>query len=129
MKKIIKTVCYCEYCKKHGLSASAMTVHERKCMSNPDNNRACLDCIYLEETKIPYTVEYQRGVDSFDYKDKESTGFKCLKLDKLIYHVKAELNKLPGKWPETFEDQEPMPKECVHQLRNMEYWEEWGFGW
>lgn len=31
-----KTVYYCDYCKKHGLSRAAMEKHETKCTLNPD---------------------------------------------------------------------------------------------
>jgi ribosomal protein L37AE/L43A len=34
-----KTVYYCEFCKKHGLSRNAMELHERVCTLNP--NRTC----------------------------------------------------------------------------------------
>ena len=88
-----------------------------------------MDCIFLEEIKIDYTVEYQTAVDYFNYKDKSTTGFKCTKLDKVIYHVKAELKRLPEKWPETFENQEPMPKECKDAKTNNEYYDEFGSGW
>ena len=43
MKILIKKVYYCDYCKKKkGLSASAMTLHERHCTLNP--NRICGVC-------------------------------------------------------------------------------------
>jgi hypothetical protein len=42
MKAIKKNVFYCDYCKKHGLSASAMKVHESHCTANP--NRKCRLC-------------------------------------------------------------------------------------
>ena len=41
---IIKTkkVYYCEFCKKHGLSAGCMSTHEKHCTANP--NRMCRMC-------------------------------------------------------------------------------------
>ncbi len=42
MKTIKKNVYYCDYCKKRGLSASAMSVHEKHCTANP--NRKCRLC-------------------------------------------------------------------------------------
>lgn len=42
MKIIKKNVYYCEHCKKKGLSASAMTKHERGCTANP--KRECRMC-------------------------------------------------------------------------------------
>ena len=129
MKKINKIVYYCDYCNKHGLSASSMTVHERKCMSNPENIRACLNCIFLEEVEIPYTREYGNGVDDTNYEDKVATGFKCLKLNKYIYHVRAEVKDLHKKWPETFKGQEPMPKECEHTYNTFDYWNDFKCNW
>lgn len=112
MRKVLKPVYYCDHCKKHGLSASHITTHEKKCWSNPDNKRACLDCIHLEETEIKYIYDTGLGFDV----TRKSISFKCKKLNKLIYHVKAEHQKLPEKYPETFEEQEPMPKKCEHQI-------------
>lgn len=129
MKKITKTVYYCEHCNKHGLSASAMTTHERKCMSNPENIRACLNCIFLEEIEKQYTRKYQNAVDDFSYEDRVAKGFKCLKLNKAIYHVRAEIKDLPQKWPDTFEGQEPMPKECEHSYNTFDYWNDFKGDW
>lgn len=129
MKKITKPVYHCDHCKKHGLSISAMVTHERKCMSNPENHRACIDCIFLDEIGIPYTIEFQTDVDDYRYDDRVARGFKCLKLNKSIYHVKAEIKDLPKKWSKTFEGQEPMPKECEHQFKNIDYWTEFGSIW
>jgi hypothetical protein len=42
MKIIKKNVYYCEFCKKRGLSASAMSVHEKHCTNNP--TRSCRHC-------------------------------------------------------------------------------------
>lgn len=112
MKKVLKPVYYCNHCKKHGLSASHITTHEKKCWSNPDNIRPCMDCIHLEETKVEYKKDTGMG---FDVK-MSAVSFKCKKLDKLIYHVKAEFKNLPQRFPETFIGQEPMPKKCEHQI-------------
>jgi hypothetical protein len=42
VKTVKKNVYYCEFCKKRGLSASAMSVHEKHCTNNP--NRECRHC-------------------------------------------------------------------------------------
>ena len=54
MKTVTKPVYYCEHCKKHGLSKSAMTYHESICFNNPINFRPCFGCVNLEkkETEI-----------------------------------------------------------------------------
>ena len=43
MKTLLKKVYYCDFCKKKGMSASAMSVHEKHCTLNP--NRQCRLCI------------------------------------------------------------------------------------
>lgn len=42
MKTKVKKVYYCDYCKKKGLSASAMSKHEKHCTGNSD--RECRMC-------------------------------------------------------------------------------------
>lgn len=122
MKTLRKEVYYCDHCKRHGLSAGLMTVHENRCLSNPKNIRACIGCIFLEEIEIPYTVISQIAFDEFQYTDKVTTGFKCLhpSINHKMYHVKAEFKKLPEKYPETFADQHPMPLECEHLYTDIE---------
>jgi hypothetical protein len=49
MKKVIKPVYYCEHCKRHMLSASSMSVHERFCKKAPNNTHKCFDwCVNLQ---------------------------------------------------------------------------------
>ncbi|MFL5309503.1 MAG: hypothetical protein ACJ79H_03510 [Myxococcales bacterium] len=48
-----KSVYYCEFCKKHGLSRPAMEKHERRCTMNPD--RRCGWCEYAD-TDLPALV-------------------------------------------------------------------------
>ena len=52
MKFILKKVYYCEFCKKHGLSAGSLRLHEKHCTGN--RNRECRMC----NRKIPPTKEY-----------------------------------------------------------------------
>jgi len=42
MKTKVKNVYYCDYCKKKNLCASAISLHEKYCTSNP--NRECRMC-------------------------------------------------------------------------------------
>ncbi len=39
MKERTKTVYYCDFCKRHGLSRHAMIAHEKRCTMNP--SRVC----------------------------------------------------------------------------------------
>lgn len=114
------TVYQCEFCDKKLFIKAAMIKHEKWCNSNPDNFRACVGCIHLEEIKIEYSYSVpilgeNLGV-IFDGStvEKVTNGFKCNKLNKIIYPFKAEKLRLIDKYPETFENQESMPKECEH---------------
>ena len=87
----------------------AMERHEKFCESNPENEKACSGCIFLKEETIEHDVMYHYdGSESI----RNSKAFKCSKKDILVYPTKAERLGLPEKYPETFEDQIPMPKEC-----------------
>lgn len=53
MKAKTKTVYYCEYCRRHMLSASAMSVHERFCPQRPQNRHKCFEwCGSLKMTPM-----------------------------------------------------------------------------
>lgn len=81
-----------------------MEKHELYCLSNKENHVACLNCYNCSQTKI-----------DLEFKDngRQSNGFYCSHFDKCIYNEKMMKAKaLLDKYPETFEDQMPMPKEC-----------------
>ena len=115
------TVYACDHCKKKMFVRKAMELHEKWCYMNPDNQKACSGCLHLEETEI----EYEAICNSFgeDYgvifdshtETRKAKGFKCNQLNKILYPLKVEKKGLVQKFPETFENQEPMPRECEHQ--------------
>jgi hypothetical protein len=48
MKTKIEKVYHCEFCKKHSLSGSATSRHEKYCRSNPHNKHRCFAmCVHL----------------------------------------------------------------------------------
>lgn len=102
------TVYKCEFCKKTLFRKHAMIRHEKFCESNPENSKACSGCMFLEEETIEHVRYNHYGSESIT----SSTSFKCVKKDILVYPTKVERLGLPEKYPETFEDQIPMPKEC-----------------
>lgn len=106
------TVYQCDFCKKKLFRKHAMLSHENWCNQNPKNWRACEGCKFIEEIKIDYFIPYLNGDDGC--KTLSTSGFKCNKLDKILYSFKAEKKKLPERYPETFENQEPMPNSCKH---------------
>ncbi len=108
MKESVKTVYKCEYCGKNLLVKHAAIKHEKWCTKNPDNWPKCDGCIFISEVKIEIPDVWSDG------DTRLVNGFKCKKLQKNMYPKKAEKKGLIEKYPETFADQIPMPKECEH---------------
>lgn len=106
------TVYKCEFCKKKMFVKHAMQRHEKYCSNNPENFKACSGCVHLEEIAISYEVGDDYNNEPIE---KTATGFRCKKLDQKMYPTKAERKGLPEKYPHTFHDQVPMPKECEYR--------------
>jgi|ERR1044072_2730758 hypothetical protein len=106
------TLYYCDHCKKKLIRKGAMEHHEKYCPANPANRRACEGCEHLEET----TVDLEYGDDYYTNEPviKQAKAFRCTKLDKMLYPIKAEQRRLPERFPWTFQNQEPMPKICEY---------------
>lgn len=104
------TVYHCDHCKKKMFRKGAMEHHEKWCPKNPENAKACQYCKHLEETKV--TIYGEHAYDGSEY-SFERKGFRCTKLDKLLYPLSVERRGLNTRF-ETFDEQEPMPKECEH---------------
>lgn len=113
------TVYKCGFCKKKLFVKHAMDHHEKYCGCNPENFKACEGCIHLEEIE----VEYDLG-DGYENEPvtRKATGFNCKKLNKKMYPTKAERKGLPTKYPWTFQDQVPMPKECSERSDAFEFY-------
>jgi len=112
MKTIKNVTLYkCDYCGKIYRRKHAAEHHEKWCVANPENEKACNFCEELEETVNEFGVGYDYQGDVVFSKSK---AFRCKKLKKLLYPLKVERMDLQNKYPETFEDQEPMPKICEH---------------
>ncbi len=107
------TVFKCDHCSKKMFRGHAMVNHEKWCTSNPKNFKACSGCSFLEETVNRYDVDTHDG-----WYTRKSKAFKCTKKDILVYPLKVEKKGLLEKYPETFEDQIPMPREC-NQFESM----------
>jgi hypothetical protein len=51
MKTELKKVYYCEFCKKHSLSAAWISRHEKHCKARPENKHKCFDeCSHLKRS-------------------------------------------------------------------------------
>lgn len=113
MKEMEVKIFICDHCQKKMLGKGAMSRHEKLCYSNPENWRACSGCVHCE----PETVEYIAQVDYDEFSGgvtRTSTAFRCKILNKLMYPFRAEKKGLIRRFPETFANQEPMPKTCEH---------------
>lgn len=113
MKESVKTVYECDYCSKKYFREHACKNHEIKCGKNPENIRACFNCMFLEQvSNESEEIHFINGGDFDTRYEKVPTYFKCTKLNKNVYFPKAEHIGLLVKYPDHFEDQEPMPKQC-----------------
>ncbi len=116
MKTIENVTLYkCDFCKKELKRKHAMENHEKQCNSNPINFRKCTQgCVHLETERIEVDYEtyydYENGEQQ--YVKEEKDVFKCTKFDKLMFPYSIEKKDLPNRFPNTYENQEPMPKEC-----------------
>jgi hypothetical protein len=119
MKIETKTVYACEYCGKLMFGKGSMSYHEKWCTLNPVNKPKCSNCVFIENITIKYGYDLSDyDYSEYEYVEKETAGFRCSKLDELLYPKKVEKKKLPEKYPETFENQKPMPVECKEFKEN-----------
>lgn len=88
-----------------------MERHEVKCTLNPKNISACTGCLHLEEKSIEYTRFGYNGYCETEEQVKSHT-FHCSKLNKDMFPAAVFHKGLPGKYPETFFEQELMPTNC-----------------
>lgn len=116
------TIYHCDFCKKQLKRKHAMLKHEDGCTSNPKNKIACFSgCVYLEQIDIEIDVFVGRHYDGEPILNtRKSFCFKCLKKDQLMYSFSAEKLDLPTKYPDDFEDQEPMPKVSCELFKESE---------
>lgn len=112
MKKLINQTRYrCDFCGKEYYKVDACERHEHRCGSNPKNFTSCgQQCVFLRE------VEKHVETDYMSYDGSPSTikkrGFYCLKKQIRMYPVIAERRGLVNKYPENFEDEIIMQKDC-----------------
>lgn len=105
------TIYQCDHCSKKMVRRKAMINHELMCYNNPENKSACNNCLFLKKIQVEYG-EKTYSIHDNKWIQSTTTGFKCTKLNQTMYPFKAEKYGLPDKYPETFENQVPMPKSC-----------------
>lgn len=109
MKTEIREVYKCDYCNKLYQKKHFAENHEKVCVLNPDNKRACDDCVHL--TKKDNTVYY----DQYDWSDGSRllSLLYCPKIDSFLYPPKVEHKK--NFFDLGDELNQPMPRECKYQ--------------
>lgn len=105
------TIYICEHCGKKLFRKHSMVFHEQFCSSNPANKKACAGCIHLRETIVEVSVP-DCSNDYDGPATRNVTGFLCEKKNIMVYPLKVQRLGLTEKYPDTFENQEPMPKDC-----------------
>lgn len=113
MKVIENVTLYkCDHCGKKLQRKHAMEAHEKKCSSNPENDRMCSSCIFLEKVNI----SYEPHVQSYEGTLNSSICFKCTKKDIFMFPVSFEYSNkgVPPYVEYQGEEiiQQPMLKEC-----------------
>jgi hypothetical protein len=107
MTERIRTVYKCDYCGKTLLIKSAMGKHEKWCSKNPENARLCYECAFL------HPILFEDSYDAWDGEHEiKRRGFRCEKYGMMVYPVSVERRGLNREYS-TFDDQEPMRKECA----------------
>lgn len=112
--KIQDTTIYrCDFCNKTYFRRASAEKHEKHCFFNPENRRACLNCVHQVKKEVeiyrgyedPYTGEPLSKLMSFYF---------CAKKKIFLYPPKSEAKgthqhlTVDG---DNFENH-PMPKEC-----------------
>ena len=111
MKEKIEKTFRCDYCNKLYLRRHACIEHEKRCSKNPDNFRACFDCVHLEYFKEDLTKD-----SIWDEHTFRVPVFYCRKKDVYVYPPKNEHKKNAYSASDLGDGQKeniPMKKECA----------------
>jgi len=114
IKENITLYC-CGFCRKELKVKHAMAKHESNCVRNPKNIKPCMDCAFMEreERDVEFITSYHGFDGETMYQTKNVSAFRCRKFEKTMFPFQIERKELHIKFPETYEDQEPMPNECA----------------
>lgn len=108
MKTITNATLYrCEYCNKLYQVGAACKLHEIRCVKNPENISACHCCDFITTRKK--SISYDNGYIDVDI---ERDTFFCSKKNIGLYPPKAFHKGIVAKYPDSFEGEEMMPKQC-----------------
>lgn len=110
------TLYVCEFCNKKLERKHAMEKHEKWCSKNPANETACSMCQFLKEE--PTTID----VGSEDYPIViRCASFLCTKMNIGVYPHKVVRKGHLEKYPEQYDGQILMPKDCEHFVINLPF--------
>jgi len=102
MKTELKKVYYCEFCKKHGLSASSISRHEKYCKMRPENRHKCFDtCANMKRD-----IDFINWPASARIKTIFTCGVTGVKMYSYLLEKRIEFN------PEFIEGLTRMPVQC-----------------
>ena len=105
MRIIEKTIYYCDHCNKYYLSKYFAEKHEKFCSRNPENERACFGCQYLDKSKA------QSYYDAYDGERERNVKILfCEKFNCGVYPPKVEINQNSLELVDL--ENYPMPKNC-----------------
>lgn len=79
MKTVKRDVFYCDFCKRHRLTKSAIEAHEPKCIYNPERSR----CGWHHQPFVPekpgaYTAELKKNCDADWLREKTNGCPACM---------------------------------------------------
>jgi hypothetical protein len=97
----------CDHCGKEYKVQRYVPKHEESCKKNPDNEIACIGCIFLKEVVKKVDVDCYNGYTTMEFK-----GFRCEKKDIGLFPPKVLHGTLLDRHPETFFEEELMPTKC-----------------
>lgn len=85
MKTEIREVYKCDHCNKMYQIKSYALKHEKSCSKNPENERACLNCPFLEMKET--TIYHDTGHGE---REEKINLFHCEKIGSFLYPPKVE---------------------------------------
>jgi len=103
------TLYICQHCRKPYQVKHACERHEPICIKNPEYKSACGGCTFCQEVEKEYYFDAYDGEHT-----KVTKGFLCTKLNQKMYPPKVVRKGILDNYPESFEGEVCMPKECEH---------------
>lgn len=110
MKTEIREIYKCEHCNKLYQRKHICEYHERICIKNNENKRACYGCKNLDKKNVDYYAGYG-DVNGEEVVENANLLF-CSKLQTCIHTPQSEVRK--NALETIGYENNPMPKECEY---------------